>query len=795
MNIHIHIHVIYLLAIILILLGCQGQQPKSNILKTDPAITKLQTKVAKAFENAPTLHVNNSKWFDRVEKLPLTIITTAYIDNEATKTKEYKIYKQLIKKIEKDITILDKLSGKKISDRYSSVEFIDYSKSEYAKEKFNSSYTNRYEEKSTLTDVLRPDVEKPSQELLIRLNYKELKKGNLTIEGYKTVKQKDRPRNSYYYTLRKENYNKLSNTEQKQAIANSILATLELSIPEYTSVDRKELVKGGEVHRFITPNEQETYTGTVYLHESGGEAGKLESKLQNLAEKQKLFNSEDEIFNLSPGTKSAVSVDGKYIFESPLSVWASTWTTIQKDIKTRKEIRRFDGLIISFSPDGHYLVLNSGGAIKLYDLNIGKFIAVFSGDTSKIVWSGFTGDSKLYIQKTDDGIVKVWNIETTKILNAYKRLEDSSDNYIFHLTEDNKYILSVMEDEVHNLVLFDVKTGKNVKAFDKYSKGKIEILDVTSDNKYVVTCDDKNTLTLWCMEAGKEIRTFNGHNGLITVLMITANNKYVFTADNLNTLKLWSMETGEEIRTFNGHEGMISKIIITKDDSYLFSISRDQTIKFWDIESAELLKTYNEGSTDNYATLENPMLTNDGKYLIYTYGTVEQGLLTGSQVAQLIKSPIPFTKNDKHNLEIVLPNKIKELKSYASYREDISKQNILTTPITKKDIETLKYYDYLHVDTKTLNLHVVNKIVLTLNYSFLDPVISMSFQDSYAKEIGTKVTQIKQAYQFTSNKNYSLGELFFTTAYNYEEGGYKVLYEKDNILDAKSEFEVVDKEY
>jgi len=82
-----------------------------------------------------------------------------------------------------------------------------------------------------------------------------------------------------------------------------------------------------------------------------------------------------------------------------------------------------------------------------------------------------------------------------------------------------------------------------------------------------------------------------------------------------------------------------------------------------------------------------------------------------------------------------------------------------------------------------------------MNYSFLDPVISMSFKNTYAKKTGTKVTQIKQAYKFTAQKNYKLDEVLFTTAYSYEDGGYKVLYEKDNILDAKIEFEVVDKEY
>ena len=202
-----------LLTAILLLVGCQ--QTTNNLqtpLKESVALQSQQQKVSQAFSNANDLQEQHSKWFSRNEKLPLTIIATAYLDPDATDTMEYKEYIKIIKSLTKDNSIL----GKELNAKYSTIKFINFDTNENAMEKFNAAYEHRYSNKEKLSDILRPDIETPSQELLIRLNLEELNKGNLTIEGYKTVKQKNKKRNSYYYTLRKTNYKNLNAKQKKR---------------------------------------------------------------------------------------------------------------------------------------------------------------------------------------------------------------------------------------------------------------------------------------------------------------------------------------------------------------------------------------------------------------------------------------------------------------------------------------------------------------------------------------------------------------------------------------------------
>jgi hypothetical protein len=408
-----------LVLIALLFIGCQPQTSSSNIIKNSKASSAQQTKVAKAFSDAESLHTSHSKWFERSEKLPLTIIATAYIDNDVLKTKEYRIYRSIIKQIQKDITILDKLSGKDISSKYSSIKFVDYHKSSDAKAKFNAAYNNRYSDKEKLTDILRPDVEKPSQELLIRLNLEELKKGNLTIEGYKTVKQANKTRNSFYYTLRKTAYSKLNKKEKKQAIADSIIATLELSIPEYISVDRKKLVNTGEVYRFVTPLTSDTTKSTVWLYESNNEVAKLENKIDAIVNKNRKIkflrkgNSGTKYYASSSNSNNGYSLnaDGKDLI----------YKKNQKVLRVIEDAHDSYPIKTIISNDGKFGLSHSYyGQIKYWDLVNGKEIFELQNTTSVVLSSiAISYDGKLCASVDMNGKMTLWNLKTGKDISRY----------------------------------------------------------------------------------------------------------------------------------------------------------------------------------------------------------------------------------------------------------------------------------------------------------------------------------------------------------------------------------------
>ncbi|MFM6375544.1 MAG: WD40 repeat domain-containing protein, partial [Microcystis panniformis] len=52
-----------------------------------------------------------------------------------------------------------------------------------------------------------------------------------------------------------------------------------------------------------------------------------------------------------------------------------------------------------------------------------------------------------------------------------------------------------------------------------------------------------------------------------------------------NTIRLWNVETGQEIRTLTGHDRSVSSVNFSPDGKTLVSGSWDKTIKLWSNET------------------------------------------------------------------------------------------------------------------------------------------------------------------------------------------------------------------
>jgi hypothetical protein len=95
---------------------------------------------------------------------------------------------------------------------------------------------------------------------------------------------------------------------------------------------------------------------------------------------------------------------------------------------------------------------------------------------------------------------------------------------------------------------------------------------------------------------GRELAGFFGspnlkHSGAVQACAFLPDGKRAVSASSDNTLKLWDVETGKEIRTYSGHQGYVYSCAATADGRRLISASYDKTLKLWDLETGQCLKT------------------------------------------------------------------------------------------------------------------------------------------------------------------------------------------------------------
>ncbi len=74
-----------------------------------------------------------------------------------------------------------------------------------------------------------------------------------------------------------------------------------------------------------------------------------------------------------------------------------------------------------------------------------------------------------------------------------------------------------------------------------------------------------NTLKLWDLASGKEMRTFTGHSESVICVAIAPNGRTALSGSFDNTLKLWDLASGRELRTFIGHSKRVESVAIAPD--------------------------------------------------------------------------------------------------------------------------------------------------------------------------------------------------------------------------------------
>ena len=135
-----------------------------------------------------------------------------------------------------------------------------------------------------------------------------------------------------------------------------------------------------------------------------------------------------------------------------------------------------------------------------------------------------------------------------------------------------------------------------------------------------------------------------------------------------NTLKLWDVGTGEEVRTFEGHSKEVNSVIFSADGRYILSSGGDGTVKLWDASTSKEMRTFTFTTTEaefnrkpdgrlekiyikvtNTRSVKSAVFSPDGKYVLSEY--VKWDVSTGKEVGQFFYgSKITISPDGKYLL-------------------------------------------------------------------------------------------------------------------------------------------------
>lgn len=123
--------------------------------------------------------------------------------------------------------------------------------------------------------------------------------------------------------------------------------------------------------------------------------------------------------------------------------------------------------------------------------------------------------------------------------------------------------------------------------------GVIDAVALSSDGKLAISGSLDNTLKLWEVESGREIRTFQGHSGAVHAVTFSRDNNFVFSGSRDNSVRKWDINSGELVRRFQGHTGRVNALAVSRDGESLFSASADGTVRHWRISNGSEIRVLN----------------------------------------------------------------------------------------------------------------------------------------------------------------------------------------------------------
>jgi hypothetical protein len=178
---------------------------------------------------------------------------------------------------------------------------------------------------------------------------------------------------------------------------------------------------------------------------------------------------------------------------------------------------------------------------------------------------------------------------------------DAVESVVF--SPDGTLALSGSND--NTIKLWDVLTGEELRTYRGHQKC-VTSLAFSPDGRFFVSGSRDNTAKLWNVQSGEEIRTFRRHSEWVTAVAYSPDGRFFATGSWDYNIKLWEVSTFLELRTFRGHSNAVYAIDFSPDGNTIVSGGRDSKIHLWDVGTGNIISELKGHSGHVEAVAFNP---------------------------------------------------------------------------------------------------------------------------------------------------------------------------------------------
>ncbi len=274
---------------------------------------------------------------------------------------------------------------------------------------------------------------------------------------------------------------------------------------------------------------------------------------------------------------------------------------------------------VAFSPSGRYVASGlDDKTITIWDVSQGKCAHILkghkgSGSTAGSIASlSFSQDSTKLVSGSYDGEVTLWDILTGKEVMTFQTHAKTVNTV--SISPDNRVIVSGNDSQ--QIMVWNMSTSDN-RTF-KTAEGVSMTRTVTPyafsrNGRHALSTDERNSLILWDISSGKEVKRLSGSHGEITALALSPDGSQALAGTSGGNLVIFDVASGKDIRTLKGHRGLVRSVVFSNDGAYAFSGSHDDTARLWEISTG---KEVGQLTTENPKQIKAVAMSPDQRLLV-----------------------------------------------------------------------------------------------------------------------------------------------------------------------------------
>ena len=250
---------------------------------------------------------------------------------------------------------------------------------------------------------------------------------------------------------------------------------------------------------------------------------------------------------------------------------------------------------IALSPDGRYLAAAGhtgiNGAkvhpVRLYDLQTGEIVRLFSGHREPVLSVTFSGDGRFLASAGMDDSAIVWRVSDGRRLKQVRH--PAGDINVVRLTHAGDRMFTGGDDS--QVRLWRVRDGRLLATMKGHEK-LVRDIALTPDGKSVITSATGGGIRVWNARTGRFVRQLAKLDVNVPRLRITPDGKRLLSGVGGAPFeaKLWNVASGHSEVTYRGHDNIVLAVALSPDGKLAATAGgKNNEVHVWTVNKPKIV--------------------------------------------------------------------------------------------------------------------------------------------------------------------------------------------------------------